>query len=196
MNSTSVKTTLATMAVVVVALCTFQARSSQSSSEKTSPSAAKPLLLEKDEGERRIWREPPPGEFILKVSPKNNGSEHLVFGTEEMLPEDEIPLHKHLGQDEIVYIEKGTAHVHLGDLERDLHAGGMVFIPAYTWVGIKPMGKENLRLVFVFSAPGFENDMRCESVLPDEKPTPISAEEEKKCNHMGHVVYKEREEAK
>lgn len=194
MNLTSVMTTLATMAVVLLALCAFQARSAQSSSEKTSPAAPKPLLLEKDEGERRIWREPPPGEFILKVSPKNNGSQHLVFGTEEMLPEDEIPLHKHLGQDEIVYIEKGTAHVHVGELERDLHAGGTVFIPAYTWVSIKPMGKENLRLVFVFSAPGFENDMRCESVLPNEKPTPISAEEEKKCNHQGHVIYKERDE--
>jgi hypothetical protein len=33
---------------------------------------------EKNEGERRIWREPPPGDFILKVSPKNNRSQHLV----------------------------------------------------------------------------------------------------------------------
>jgi len=45
---------------------------------------------------------------MLKVSPKNNGSQHLVMGTEDMAPGDEFPTHKHLGQDEIVYIEKGT----------------------------------------------------------------------------------------
>ena len=103
-------------------------------------------------------------------------------------------MHKHLGQDEIVFIERGTAHVHVGDLERDLHAGGTVFIPAYTWVSIKNAGNDTLGLVFVFSAPGFENLMRCESVLPNEKPMPMSLEEHKVCDHQGHVVYKDPEE--
>jgi quercetin dioxygenase-like cupin family protein len=126
-------------------------------------------LLEKNEGERRIWREPPPGDFILKVSPKNNGSQHLVMGTESMNPGDEFPLHKHLGQDELVYIEKGTVHAHVGDSERDLHAGGTVFIPANTWVNIKNPGPDTASVVFVFSAPGFENYMRCDSVLAERK---------------------------
>lgn len=193
MTSTSRKI-FALVAAMIAAVSISQTPSGESGSKATSQGAAKPLLLEKNEGERRIWREPPPGEFVLKVSPANNGSEHLVFGTEEMTPDDEIPLHKHLGQDEIVYIEKGAAHIHVGKLERDLHAGGTVFIPAYTWVSIKPVGKDNLGLVFVFSAPGFENLMRCESVLPSEKQTAMSEEEHKKCDHEGHVVYKEREE--
>ena len=155
MNSKSFTTAYAAILVVLVALCAFQALSTQSSSAPGSQAAPKPLLLEKNEGERRIWRDPPPGEFTLKVSPKNNGSQHLVFGTEDMIPGDQIPMHKHLGQDEIVFIEKGTAHVRVGDLKRDLHAGGTVFIPAYTWVSIKNAGNETLGLVFVFSAPGF-----------------------------------------
>ncbi|HKW67558.1 MAG TPA: cupin domain-containing protein [Terriglobales bacterium] len=150
-------------------------------------------MLEKDEGERRIWRDLPPGEFVLKVSPKNNGSQHLVLVTEDMHPGDEIPAHKHLGQDEILFIEKGTAHVHLGNQERDLHAGGIVFIPAYTWVSVKNAGSETVSLVGIFSAPGFENLMRCESVLPNEKPIPMSPEEYKKCEHEGHVLYKDPE---
>src|SRR5215471_3906947 len=194
MNSNSVRTTFVTMGVILVAVFVVQTRPAQSSSATNSQAAPKPLLLEKNEGERRIWREPPPGEFILKVSPKNNGSQHLVFGVEVMVPGDEIPLHKHLGQDEILLIEKGTAHVHLGEQERDLHAGGIAFIPAYTWVSVKPVGTETLSFVFIFSAPGFENLMRCESVLPNQKPTPISAEEHRKCDHQGHVIYKEREE--
>lgn len=132
---------------------------------------------------------------MLKVSPQNNGSQHLVFGTEDMHPGDEIPLHKHLGQDEIVLLETGTVHVHLGGQERDLHAGGMVFIPAYTWVSIKPVGNETVSMAFVFSAPGFENYMRCDSVPAGEKPTPITPEEDKKCSHQGHVVYKDLEES-
>ena len=64
-----------------------------------------------------------------------------------------------------------------------------MFIPARTWVGIKNAGNEPLDLVFVFSAPGFENQMRCVSVLPNEKQTPLSPEEHKKCDHQGHVVY-------
>src|SRR6516162_11750963 len=137
MNSNSVRTTFLTMAVILVAVCVVQTRSVQSSSASTSEAAPKPLLLEKNEGERRIWREPPPGDFILKVSPKNNGSQHLVMGTEDMAPGDEFPTHRHLEQDEILYIVKGTVHAHVGDQEGDLHAGGTVFIPANTWVDVK-----------------------------------------------------------
>jgi mannose-6-phosphate isomerase-like protein (cupin superfamily) len=132
MNSRSLKTTLATMAMTLSAVCLFQTRSAQSISATTSRVSPKPLLLEKNEGERRIWREPPPGDFILKVSPKNNGSQHLVMGTEDMAPGDEFPTPRHLEQDEILHIVKGTVHAHVGDREGDLHAGGTVFIPANT----------------------------------------------------------------
>lgn len=182
------------MAVMLAAVCFLQTRSAQSGSATTAQVAPRPLLLEKSEGERRIWREPPPGDFILKVSPKNNGSQHLVMVTEDMAPGDEFPTHKHLGQDEILYIEKGTVHVHLGDQERDLHAGGTVFIPAYTWVSVKNAGTETVSVVGVFSAPGFENYMRCDSVPPNEKVTPLSPEEQKACGHQGHVIYKDIEE--
>ena len=181
---------------MLVAFSFWQTRSAQSSPETKSQAAPKPLLLEKNEGERRIWREPPPGDFILKVSPKNNGSQHLVMVTEDMAPGDEFPTHKHLGQDEILYIVKGTVHVHLGDRESDLHAGGTVFIPAYTWINVKNAGTETVSVVGVFSAPGFENYMRCDSVLPNEKVVPLSPEELKACDHQGHVIYKDEEDSK
>jgi quercetin dioxygenase-like cupin family protein len=191
MNSSSVRTTFVAITVMLVAVCVFQSRSAQSSAASTAQAAAKPLLLEKDEGERRIWREPPPGDFVLKVSPKNNGSQHLVMGTEDMHPGDEFPMHKHLGQDEILYILKGSVHAHVGDQERDVHAGGIVFIPALTWVNVKNEGTDTASVVFVFSAPGFEDYMRCDSVLPNKKVTPLSPEQMKECEHKGHVIYKD-----
>jgi quercetin dioxygenase-like cupin family protein len=196
MTSNGLRRTSAIVVVILVSLSVSQTRPAQSRSANTAEEPAKPLLLEKNEGERRIWREPPPGDFILKVSTKNNGSRHLVMGTEDMAPGDEFPTHKHLGQDEILYIEKGTVHVHLGNQERDLHAGGTVFIPAYTWVDVKNAGTEVVSVVFVFSAPGFENYMRCDSVLPNEKVVPLSVEGQKACGHEGHVIYKDLESPK
>jgi quercetin dioxygenase-like cupin family protein len=189
---------LTAMLVGFVGILVSQTRSAQSSSPTTFDTGAKPLLLEKNEGELRTWR-PEPGEAaasagFIKVSPKNNGSQHLVLMTGDLAPGDAIPTHKHLGQDEILVIEKGTVHVYLGDQERDLHAGGLVFIPAYTWVGVKNNGTETESGVAIFSAPGFEDHIRCETVLAIEKPTPISRAEEKECDHLGHVVYRDRGE--
>jgi quercetin dioxygenase-like cupin family protein len=182
------------MAVLLAAAFIFQTVSAQSPSASSSQVFPKPLLLEKNEGERRIWREPPPGDFMLKVSPKNNGSQHLVMGTEDMAPGDEFPTHRHLEQDEILYIVKGTVHAHVGDQEGDLHAGGTAFIPANTWVDVKNAASETASVVFVFSAPGFENYLRCDSVLPNEKVIPLSIKEQRACSHEGHVIYKDLED--
>jgi quercetin dioxygenase-like cupin family protein len=103
---------------------------------------AKTLVLEKNEGEARMRRPRgslpiPTAEFILKVTPQNSGSKHLVLGTEDIPPRGEIPRHKHLEQDEILLVQTGTAHVTLGAREYDVHAGGTVFFPAQTWVSLK-----------------------------------------------------------
>jgi quercetin dioxygenase-like cupin family protein len=183
---------------MLVAVCISQAQSIQAFSTSAPELGAKPLMLEKSEGELRLWRPEPgevdPGGFILKVTPKSNGSQHLVLLTEDMPPGAAIPTHKHLEQDEIVLIEKGTIHAHVGDQERDLHAGGMVFIPEHTWVSLRNIGAESASIVGVFSAPGFEDHLRCESVPANEKPTTISRAEENACDHQGHAVYMERGE--
>jgi quercetin dioxygenase-like cupin family protein len=156
-----------TLAAMLVAVCISQGQSTQVGSTSALSASPKPLLLEKNEGEQRTWR-PEPGETAY-------------LGTS-------------LGQDEIVFVQRGTLHARLGDQERDLHAGGMAFIPAYTWVSLKNNGTELASMVFIFSAPGFEDHLRCESVPANEKPTPISRAEENECDHLGHVVYKDRGE--
>jgi len=178
-------------AVLLFAVCVGQSQSTQTGTGSPSGGGAKPLLLEKNEGEQRIWRDPPPGGFTLKISPENNGSQHLVLVTEDLQPGDTIPRHQHLGQDEIVFIQAGIAHVQVGDQQRDLHAGGLVFIPAYTWVSLRNNSNEPTSIVAIFSAPGFENHLRCVSVIPNEKAMPLSPEEKKRCDDEGHVVYKD-----
>ncbi|MGZ4879292.1 MAG: cupin domain-containing protein [Candidatus Angelobacter sp.] len=178
---------------MMVVLSSPLARSIQSVVTPGSENNIKPLLLEKNEGElrtRRIHTDasvPASSQFILKVSPKNNGSQHLVAGTEEVAPGATLPKHRHLAQDEIVLIHSGKAHVWLGDQERDLHAGGLVFIPSNTWVSLKNIGAEPVSLTFIFSAPGFEDTMRCNSVPAGETPTQITPEQQKECAHLGHA---------
>jgi quercetin dioxygenase-like cupin family protein len=155
-----------------------------------------PLILEENEGERRVIRpwpgHPDPGEtFTLKVDPKNGGSSHLVFITANLAPGGEITPHKHPGADEILYLETGTARVHLGDTVREAHAGATVFIPSGTVISLTNIGKEKMKVVAVFSAPGFEEFMRDVSVLEGQPAPPMTEAEdtaaEKK--HAHDVIY-------
>jgi quercetin dioxygenase-like cupin family protein len=199
MKSKAICGVFAAAVLMVVGLYAFS-QSNPSSAAPNSETDAKPLLLEKDEGELRTRRthtdgsSPASSQFILKVSPKNNGSQHLVLGTEELVPGAAIQKHKHLAQDEILLVQRGTAHVWLGDQERDVHVGGLAFIPANTWISLKNTGAEPVSLTFVFSAPGFEETMRCNSVPAGETPTQITPGQQKECAHMGHVEYASRQE--
>jgi quercetin dioxygenase-like cupin family protein len=200
MKSNAVCCATAAMAIVVVGLYGWSAQSNQSSATPNPETNAKPLLLEKNEGElrtRRIHTDasvPASSQFLLKVSPKNNGSQHLVAGSEELPPGATLPKHRHLIQDEILLIHSGTAHVWLGEQERDLHAGGLVFIPANNWVSAKNVGAEPVSLTFIFSAPGFEDTMRCNSVPAGETPTQITPEQQRDCAHLGHAENAGRQE--
>jgi quercetin dioxygenase-like cupin family protein len=150
-------------------------------------------LAESEQNDRCLrGREPCPlSGSVLKVSPKNNGSQHLVLGTEELAPGAAILKHQHLGQDEVLLLQTGTAHVWLGDQERDVHAGGLVFIPSHTWISLKNTGTEPIGLTFIFSAPGFEDTMRCNSVAAGETPTAITPEQRIDIAHQGHAEYED-----
>lgn len=159
-----------------------------------SSPAPRPLLLEKNEGELRTRRPrpkpSPASQFMLKVDPTTSGSQHLIVGTEEIAPGASIPVHKHPMEDEVVLINSGAAHVWLGEQERDLHAGGLIFIPANTWVGLKNTSAEPLSITFIFSAPGFDEFQRCISVPAGQTPKPMTEEELKRCQAPGHLIYK------
>jgi quercetin dioxygenase-like cupin family protein len=182
------------VAGVFAALVCILAPGPSPSASGTKPT---PLILEKNEGERRVFRgwpgHPTPGSaFILKVDPKNGGSSHLVFGTEDLRPGEEIPTHRHPGADEILYLENGAARVHLGETVRDVVGSSTVFIPAGTWISVKNTGRNAIHLAFVFSAPGFEDFMRAESVREGEKNVPVSKAEDDEIQrkHAHAVVYR------
>lgn len=159
---------------------------------------ATPLILEKDEGERRVWRsiegmDSKLSLFTLKVDPRNGGSSHLVFGTEDLSPGGKIDAHRHPGSDEILFLQNGRAKVMLGDAAREVHGGATVFIPAGTWISAVNTGEETIHMVYVFSAPGFDEFMRAESVREGEKAVTLTKAEDAAilAKHAHAVIYKE-----
>jgi quercetin dioxygenase-like cupin family protein len=162
--------------------------------EGNNVSKARPLILEKGEGERRVWRvEDFQAPFILKVDPRNGGSRHMVFGTEDLAPGETIPTHKHPGSDEILFLQNGVAKVHLDEVIREVHGGTTVFIPSGSWISVTNVGSDPITTVFVFSSPGFEDFMRAASVREGEKMVTLSQTEADAIakTHSHAVIYKE-----
>lgn len=156
--------------------------------------APRVLVLERNEGERRV-RLPREGvankpvEFILKVTPESSGSQHLVLGTQTIPPGGTVPKHRHMDQDEIVVLETGAARMTLGDKDYDIHAGGIVFAPANTWMSLENTGVEDIHLIFIYSSPGFERYMRCTSTPVGQTASPLSLDQLRACAEAGHVEY-------
>lgn len=187
------------LSVLAVALLFTLVIASSPVPQMRNSEKAAPLILEKEDGERRLWRpiEGDPGPqslpslFILKVDPRNGSSSHLVFGTEDLDPGQQIETHSHPAADEILFVQTGTAEVHLGSSVRKVHGGATVFIPANTSIAARNISSDSIHLIFVFSAPGFEEFMREESVREGEKVTPLSKAEDAEIQkkHAHAVVY-------
>jgi quercetin dioxygenase-like cupin family protein len=174
--------------------------SADPANQPTNAAKPTPLILERNEGERRVWRPIEGAEgwngqsapFTLKVDPQNGGSSHLVFGTEDLPPGGKIDTHRHPGSDEILFLQNGMAKVSLGDEVREVHGGATVFIPANTWVSVNNIGSDPIGVIYIFSAPGFEQYMRAESVREGERVVPLSRAEDEEImkKHAHAVIYK------
>jgi len=190
-------------AVVICAVLGGVARSSPpaASDEAIIMGGPTPLIVEKNEGEGRAWRPiegaagwgAQPGPFIFKVDRHNGGSSHLVLVTEDVPPGGKIDRHRHPGADEIIFLQNGRARVNLGDRMKEVHAGATVFVPADTWIEVTNIGTDAIHGVFVFSAPGFDDFMRAESVPQGQKITPLTKAEDAQImkQHAHAVIYAE-----
>ena len=94
--------------------------------------------------------------LIFKVDPVTTGSDALVVGAEEMPPGNTIPTHKHLYEDKVVFVHKGTVRVTLAGIEHDAGTGATVFIPHGNWIGVTNVSSEPAMILFFFSKPSFE----------------------------------------
>ena len=113
-----------------------------------------------------------------------------------LLADDGPSVRNHLqnpGADEILFLQTGTAEVHLGNSVRRVHGGATIFTPANTCIAARNIGSDDIRLIFVFSAPRFEEFMRDESLREGQRVTPLSKAEDLEIQkkHSHAVIYQE-----
>lgn len=181
-----------TIPIVGLTTCSSNRASSASATPvATAAVQSQGLVLQANEGERRVRRNAGKGPFIIKVDRQNGGSPDLVMGYEDLAPGAEIQLHRHLVADEILFVHRGSGVASLGGRESPVSSGTTVYIPRNVSISVRNTGKEPLGIAFVFSKPGFEELMRDNSVLEGQPVTPITAEERERIRqkHRWHTVY-------
>ncbi|RYE56071.1 MAG: cupin domain-containing protein, partial [Sphingobacteriales bacterium] len=92
----------------------------------------------------------------IKISKTNNGVNEVSFCTEDMTPGRKMRVHKHLNNDELIFINKGEGKLTLDENVYDVKTGDVVFVPRGIWHGLDNSGSEDLRMVFQYTPAGFE----------------------------------------
>lgn len=182
-------------------LAAFVATSGWTTNEHASRDVAaghsKPLILGVSEGERRLHR-PPPGAlsslsapFILKVDRANGGAPEFVMLTEDIPPGQAIPAHRHPHADEIIFIHGGIGLASLAGRQATVTTGATIYMPRDTVVALRNTGAEPLRIVAIFSQPGYEQYLREISVPEGQTPTPLTVEELSaiRARHLDAAIY-------
>jgi quercetin dioxygenase-like cupin family protein len=85
-------------------------------------------------------------------------------------PGEGPPFHRHLREDEAIYVLKGTLRVRLGEDVHEAPAGSFVFMPHGVPHAWQNMGEEPALLLVVFTpaAPGMEQFFERAAELDDE----------------------------
>lgn len=146
----------------------------------------RPMVIASSEGERRFLRGGT-APLLIKIDPVTTGSRRMVLGSSDLPPGDAIAVHRHLREDEIILITRGTARVQLGRQFYTAGPGGTVFIPQGTCIAVSNIGADTLSNVFIFSAPGFEQVLRAVSSPAGAPPKTVSAAERASAFHHGYA---------
>jgi quercetin dioxygenase-like cupin family protein len=116
------------------------------------------LVIHEEEGESVRMRD---GSAIVKIKiAKTQGSDSIAFLSESFMPGDALPVHKHLNEDELIFLHRGSGSLTLGEKEYQVKEGAVVFIPKGIWHGLKNTGTENIEMRFAYTPSGFENFFR------------------------------------
>lgn len=152
-----------------------------------SPMSPRAAVIAADGGEKRFLRGGT-APLLIKVDSATTGSRRMVLGSSDLPPGDAIGVHRHLREDEIIVITRGTARVQLGRQFMTASAGATVFIPQGTCIGLTNVGADTLSNFFVFSSPGFERALRAVSSAPGEPPKPLTPQLRRAAFHDAHAV--------
>jgi len=150
----------------------------------------KGLIVREAEGIHILTRRKVP--ITIKISKTKNGIDGISFCTEDMTPGRKMRIHKHLNNDELIFIHKGNGTLTLDEQLVEVKTGDVVFVPRDTWHGLDNTGNENLLMVFQYSPAGFE-EYFIENGTPEGMPDKVRTEEEYAATEKKYgMVYKDK----
>ncbi len=150
----------------------------------------KGLIVRETEGIHILTRRKVP--ITIKISKTKNGIDGISFCTEDMTRGRKMRVHKHLNNDELIFIHKGEGTLTLDEQLVEVKTGDVVFVPRDTWHGLDNTGNENLLMVFQYSPAGFE-EYFIENGTPAGMPDKVRTEEEYAATEKKYgMVYKDK----
>jgi mannose-6-phosphate isomerase-like protein (cupin superfamily) len=126
----------------------------------------------------------------IMISKSEQGLQSHSLCMEEIGLNDGIPVHKHLNEDELIYIQQGNGVFTLGEREIPVRAGSAAFVPKGVWHGLRNTGNKPLHMLFSFTPSGFEGYFREIGVKKGVQWVDKTAEEFAAINRKYGVVYK------
>ena len=139
----------------VVGFCTaFFAGLPKISFGKSVFNIDKGIVVHENEGIHLLTRRKVP--INIKISKSKHGIDGISFCVEDQSPGRKMRIHKHLNNDELIFIHKGEGTLTLDEQSIEVKTGDVAFVPRGTWHGLDNTGKENLSMVFQYSPAGFE----------------------------------------
>ena len=101
------------------------------------------------------------GTALVKIKfGKKQGAGSVSFVSESFRPGDAIPVHKHLHEDEFIFLHKGSGLLTLGDNQYPVSSGAVAIVPKGVWHGLQNNGTEILEMRFGYTPAGFEGFFR------------------------------------
>ncbi|MBI3321904.1 MAG: cupin domain-containing protein [Candidatus Omnitrophica bacterium] len=122
------------------------------------------------QGEVLTLGPPCSGELVITVDPRLTGTP-FAAGTETLLPGAHIPVHRHLRQDEVLFVYKGQGRITLDGRAITVVSGMMLYVPRQTWHGVRNTGTGVLHMTWTVAPPGLEEFFReCSRLGPAAGP--------------------------
>lgn len=116
------------------------------------------IVVNEDEGEEVRMRD---GSAIVRIKiAKTRGARSISFLSESFRPGDRLPVHKHLNEDELIFLHKGSGLFTLGEKQYPIKAGAVALVPRGVWHGLENTGSGNIEMRFGYSPAGFEGFFR------------------------------------
>jgi quercetin dioxygenase-like cupin family protein len=101
------------------------------------------------------------GSAIVKIKiARTQGAQSISFLSESFKPGDRLPVHKHLNEDELIFLHSGSGIFTLGEKQYPISKGAVAVVPRGVWHGLQNTGTENIEMRFVYTPSGFEGFFR------------------------------------